>query len=72
MTHHTDLNVQPESLAGNNPTVAQVQAYLVQGNGWSIDEFNEFIAAHQQYTFESGATSITRDMWTFLAMGFNV
>lgn len=54
-----------------NPTEQQVRAYLIEDNGWTDEEWNQFAGYHFRYINADGSTTITRDMWTRLAEEFS-
>ena len=58
-------------LMSNNPTTHQIHHYLTVDNGWSTLEVVEFFIHHKQYINDDNTTTVTREMWTFLASGHN-
>ncbi|QOI67044.1 hypothetical protein SEA_MAELINDA_56 [Microbacterium phage MaeLinda] len=64
MSNNTPLNEQA-------PTLEELRKYLMDDNGWSEEEWHQFSG----YYFRAidpvaGTTSLSRDQWSFLAMGF--
>lgn len=56
----------------SNPTVDDIEVYLVAHNGWSAAEFASFMEEHSEYVNDNGTTLLDRTQWTFLASGFNL
>lgn len=57
----------------SNPTVADIQVYLVAHNGWSTEEFDKFIAHYAEYvSIDNFTTLLNHDQWTFLAANFDL
>lgn len=60
------------SSSPSNPHVDDIQVYLVAHNGWSVEEFESFIAEQAEYINEDGTTNLDRTQWTFLASGHSL
>jgi hypothetical protein len=56
----------------SNPTIDDIEVYLVAHNGWSTSEFAEFVEAQAEYINEDGTTLLDRTQWAFLASGHNL
>ncbi|QKN87810.1 hypothetical protein NEBULOUS_49 [Microbacterium phage Nebulous] len=52
------------------PTEAQVRSYLVDENGWTEEEWEQFSGYYFRHINADGTTNLTRDQWTELASSF--
>ena len=53
-----------------NPTISEVKRYLVEDNGWTEEEFNQFEGYHFRLVNPDGTTTVDTDTWTRLAEDF--
>lgn len=53
-----------------NPTTAQLTAYLINDNGWTAEEVDQLLGYYFRNVNADGTTTLTRDQWSILAMGF--
>ncbi|AUX82642.1 hypothetical protein PBI_MARTIN_57 [Microbacterium phage Martin] len=63
MSNNTPLNEQA-------PTLEELRKYLMDDNGWTQEEFDQFTGYYFRGINADGTTSLSRDQWSFLAMGF--
>lgn len=56
----------------SNPTVDDIEVYLVAHNGWSTAEFQAFVEEFKHYINPDNTTRLNHDEWTFHAAGFNL
>ncbi|AUX82891.1 hypothetical protein PBI_HAMLET_55 [Microbacterium phage Hamlet] len=62
---------QAHNVSGDScPTEEEVRKYLMEGNGWTEEEWHQFSGYYFRAINADGTTSLTRDQWTFLASGF--
>lgn len=54
----------------NNPPEAEVRRYLIEDNGWTEQEWDQFAAFHRDSINADGTTTLSRDEWTRLAEEF--
>lgn len=54
-----------------NPTVSDLKSHLVEGNGWTEEEFTAFAAANDDKITRDGNTSVDHDQWEYLAYMHN-
>ena len=52
------------------PTAEELRRYLMDDNSWTQEEWHQFSGYYFRNINPDGTTTLSRDEWSILAMGF--